>query len=129
MQKETIATDKAPAAVGPYSQAIAFGQLVYTAGQVALDKNTGKLVEGGVQEQARQALDNLKAVLEAAGSGMEQVVKTTVFLQRIEDYAAVNEVYGRYFGGSAPARSAVAVAALPLGALVEIEAVALRATE
>ena len=129
MQRETIATDNAPAAVGPYSQAIAFGQLVYTAGQIALDKNTGKLVEGGVQEQAKQALENLKAVLEAAGSGMEQVVKTTVFLQRIEDYAAVNEVYARYFGGSAPARSAVAVAALPLGALVEIEAVALRSSE
>jgi 2-iminobutanoate/2-iminopropanoate deaminase len=126
MQKEVIITEKAPAAVGPYSQAIAAGQLVYTAGQVALDKASGKLVEGGVQAQAQQALENLKAVLEAAGSGLDRVIKTTVFLQSMDDYAAVNEVYGRYFAGSAPARSAVAVAALPLGALVEIEAVALR---
>lgn len=126
MQKEVIATENAPAAVGPYSQAIAFGDLVYTAGQIALDKETGKLVEGGVGEQAEQALKNLKAVLEAAGSGLDQVVKTTVFLQSMGDYATVNEVYGRYFDGSAPARSAVAVTALPLGALVEIEAVALR---
>lgn len=129
MQKETIATENAPAAVGPYSQAIAFGNLVYTAGQIALDKNTGKLVDGGVREQAEQALQNLKAVLEAAGSSLDHVVKTTVFLQSMGDYAAVNEVYGRYFSGSAPARSAVAVAALPLGALVEIEAVALRGAD
>lgn len=126
MQREVITTDNAPAAVGPYSQAIGFGDLVYTAGQVALDKQTGKLVEGGVQEQAKQALENLKAVLEAAGSDLNSVVKTTVFLQNMDDYAAVNEVYGRYFAESAPARSAVAVAALPLGALIEIEAVALR---
>lgn len=126
MQKEVIATDKAPAAVGPYSQAIAAGQLVYTAGQVALDKETGKLVEGGVQAQTRQALQNLKAVLEAAGSSLDKVIKTTVFMQRMDDYAAINEVYGQFFGESVPARSAVAVAALPLGALVEIEAVALR---
>lgn len=126
MQKETIATENAPAAVGPYSQAIAIGDLVYTAGQVALNKDTGKIVEGGVQAQAEQALSNLKAVLEAAGSSLELVVKTTVFLQDMGDYAAVNEIYGRYFGGSAPARSAVAVAALPLGALIEIEAVAIR---
>lgn len=126
MQKEVIATDKAPAAVGPYSQAIAAGHLVYTAGQVALDKETGKLVEGGVQAQAQQALQNLKAVLEAAGSGLDKVIKMTVFMQRMEDYAAINEVYGQFFGENAPARSAVAVAALPLGALVEIEAVALR---
>lgn len=126
MQREVIATDNAPAAVGPYSQAIGIGDLVYTAGQVALDKNTGKLVEGGVQEQAQQALENLKAVLEAAGSNLNNVVKTTVFLQNMDDYAAVNEVYGRYFDEGAPARSAVAVAALPLGALIEIEAVALR---
>ncbi len=129
MQRETVATENAPAAVGPYSQAIAVGQLVYTAGQIALDRRTGKLVEGGVQEQAEQVLKNLQAVLEAAGSSLEQVVKTTVFLQNMADYAAVNEVYGRYFSGSAPARSAVAVAGLPLGALVEIEAVALRRQE
>lgn len=126
MQRETIATENAPAAVGPYSQAIAFGDLVYTAGQIALDRATGKLVEGGVQKQTERVLENLKGVLEAAGSGLELVVKTTVFLQDMGDYAAVNEVYARYFGGSAPARSAVAVVGLPLGALVEIEAVALR---
>ena len=126
MQKEIIATNRAPAAVGPYSQAIAVGHLVYTAGQVALDKNTGKLVEGGIQEQTKQALENLQAVLEAAGSSVQNVVKTTVFLHSIGDYAAMNEVYAQYFSGSSPARSAVEVAALPLGALVEIEAVALR---
>lgn len=126
MYKEVITTENAPAAVGPYSQAIGVGDLVYTAGQVALDKNTGKLAGGGVQEQAQQALENLKAVLEAAGSSLDNVVKTTVFLQNMGDYAAVNEVYGRYFSESAPARSAVAVAELPLGALVEIEAVAVR---
>lgn len=126
MRKEVISTENAPAAVGPYSQAIGIGDLVYTAGQVPLDRNTGELVGGGVQEQAQQALDNLKAVLEAAGSSLENVVKTTVFLQNMSDYGAVNEVYSRYFGDNAPARSAVAVAALPLGALVEIEAVAVR---
>lgn len=126
MRKEVISTENAPAAVGPYSQAIGIGDLVYTAGQVPLDRNTGELVGGGVQEQAQQALDNLKAVLEAAGSNLENVVKTTVFLQNMSDYGAVNEVYARYFGDNAPARSAVAVAALPLGALVEIEAVAVR---
>lgn len=126
MQREVIATENAPAAVGPYSQAIAAGHLVYTAGQIALDKDTGKLVEGGVQAQAQQALQNLKAVLEAAGSELQNVIKTTVFLQSMDDYAAVNEVYEQFFGQSAPARSAVAVAALPLGALIEIEAVALR---
>lgn len=126
MHKEVITTENAPAAVGPYSQAIGIGDLLYTAGQVPLDKNTGKLVDGGIQEQAQQALENLKAVLEAAGSSLDNVVKTTVFLQNIDDYAAVNEVYGRYFDKRAPARSAVAVAALPLGALVEIEAVAVR---
>lgn len=126
MQKNVIATDKAPAAVGPYSQAITAGQLVYTAGQIALDKDTGRLVEGGVQAQAQQALQNLQAVLEAAGSGLDKVIKTTVFMQHMDDYAAINEVYGKFFGDNAPARSAVAVAGLPLGALVEIEAVAVR---
>jgi 2-iminobutanoate/2-iminopropanoate deaminase len=126
MQKETIATKNAPAAVGPYSQAIAIGELVYTAGQIALDKDTGKLVEGGIEAQAEQALTNLKAVLEAAGSRMDHVVKTTVFLRDMGDYATVNEIYSRFFGANAPARSAVAVAGLPLDALVEIEAVAVR---
>ena len=127
MKKQVISTDKAPAAVGPYSQAIASGDLVYTAGQIPMDPDTGKLAGGDVQAQAHRALKNLQAVLEAAGSSLDHVVKTTVFLQDIGDYAAVNEVYGTYFGDSPPARSAVQVAALPLGARLEIEAVALRA--
>ncbi|MFW5942593.1 MAG: RidA family protein, partial [Chloroflexota bacterium] len=126
MHKEIISTDNAPAAVGPYSQAVCAGSLVYTAGQIPLDPNTGKLVEGDVQAQTRQVIHNLKAVLEAAGSSLENVVKTTVFLNDINDYAAVNDVYGGFFGESAPARSAVQVAALPLGARLEIEVVALR---
>lgn len=125
MQRETIATDSAPAAVGPYSQAIKAGHFVFTAGQIGLDPAVGKLVVGGVAAQAERALQNLAAVLEAAGSGLDKVVKTTVFLQDMADYGMVNEVYARFLGGSPPARSAVAVAALPLGALVEIEAVAM----
>lgn len=126
MSKEIVSTDKAPAAVGPYSQAVRAGNLVYTAGQVPLDPATGKMAEGGIQIQVEQALDNLRAVLEAAGSSLEQVIKTTVFLQNMDDFAAMNEVYARFFSGEPPARSAVEVARLPLGALVEIEAVALR---
>lgn len=129
MQKEIIVSDKAPAAVGPYSQAIRVGDLIYTAGQVPIDPATGKLVEGDIQAQTRQVIQNLKEVLEAAGSSLDNVVKTTVFLQDINDYAAVNEVYGSFFGNSAPARSAVQVAALPLGARIEIEVVAIRSQE
>lgn len=127
MSKEIVSTDKAPAAVGPYSQAVRAGNLVYTAGQVALDPATGKMAEGGIEAQVEQALNNLQAVLEAAGSSLDQVIKTTVFLQNMDDFGAMNEVYARFFGGRPPARSAVEVARLPLGALVEIEAVALRA--
>ncbi|HSM54934.1 MAG TPA: RidA family protein [Candidatus Sulfomarinibacteraceae bacterium] len=126
MQKEIISTDNAPAAVGPYSQAVCAGSLVYTAGQIPLDPNTGKLVDGDIQAQTRQVMHNLEAVLEAAGSSLDNVIKTTVFLNDIDDYAAVNEVYGSFFGESPPARSAVQVAALPLGARLEIEVVALR---
>lgn len=129
MQKEIIVSEKAPAAVGPYSQAIRVGDLIYTAGQVPIDPATGKLVEGDIQAQTRQVIQNLKEVLEAAGSSLDNVVKTTVFLQDINDYAAVNEVYGSFFGNSAPARSAVQVAALPLGAHIEIEVVAIRSQE
>ena len=124
-KKVIISTDKAPAAVGPYSQAVQTDNLLYTAGQIAIDPAIGKLIDGDVVAQTEQALKNLGAVLEAAGSSYDQVIKTTVFLRRIGDYKAVNEVYGRYFAGSKPARSAVAVGALPLGALVEVEAVAL----
>lgn len=125
MKKTIVHTDNAPAAVGPYSQAVKIGELVYTAGQIPLDPATGKMVEGDVQVQTEQVLQNLQAVLEAAGSSLKRVVKTTVFLQDMGDFAAMNAVYGRYFDKKPPARSAVQVAALPLGAQVEIEAVAL----
>jgi len=124
MAKEIISTNNAPAAVGPYSQAVRVGNLVYTAGQVAIDPASGKLVGEDALAQAEQVLRNLRAVLEAAGSSLENVVKTTVFLDSMDDYKAVNEVYGRFFTQNPPARSAVEVARLPLGALVEIEAVA-----
>jgi 2-iminobutanoate/2-iminopropanoate deaminase len=125
MKRKIVHTDDAPAAVGPYSQAVKIGKLVYTAGQIPLDPATGKMVEGDVQAQTDRALQNLQAVLEAASSSLSNVVKTTVFLQNMGDFAAMNEVYGRYFNEKPPARSAVEVAALPLGAQVEIEAVAL----
>lgn len=122
--KELIHTDNAPAAVGPYSQAARSGHLVYTAGQIALVPETMKMLDGDVTAQTHQVLKNLGAVLEAAGSSYNNVLKTTVFLKDIGDYAAMNAVYSEYFGESKPARSAFAVDALPLGALVEIEAVA-----
>ena len=123
MKREIISTDKAPAAVGPYSQAVRVGDLVFTAGQVALDPATGKLVEGGIEEQTRQVLQNLAAVLEAAGSSLDKVVKTTVFLKDMGDFAAMNAVYAEFFPTDPPARSTVEVSALALGALVEIEAI------
>lgn len=126
MKKKIVRTKNAPAAVGPYSQAVRIGKLIYTAGQIALDPASGKLVEGDVKAQTEQVLNNVRAVLEAAGTSLDNVVKTTVFLQDIGDFAAMNEVYGRFFPAKPPARSAVQVAALPLGAQVEIEAVALR---
>ncbi|MCR4407270.1 MAG: RidA family protein [Anaerolineae bacterium] len=124
MFREIISTSKAPAAVGPYSQAVRVGNLVFTSGQIAIDPEQGRLIEGDVTAQTRQVLKNLTAVLEAAGSSLAQVVKTTVFLQDIHDFAAMNAVYAEFFPESPPARSTVQVAALPLGALVEIEAVA-----
>jgi len=123
MKREIISTDKAPAAVGPYSQAVRVGDLVFTAGQVALDPATGKLVEGGIEEQTRQVLQNLAAVLEAAGSSLDKVVKTTVFLKDMGDFAAMNAVYAEFFPTDPPARSTVEVSDLALGALVEIEAI------
>ena len=125
MAKEIIHSDDAPAAVGPYSQAVKIGNLVYSAGQVALDPATMKIVEGGVEAQTEQVLQNLQAVLAAAGSSLGQVIKTTVFLADMNDYKTVNGIYAQYFTENPPARSAVQVAALPLGALVEIEVVAL----
>ena len=124
--KQVIATSKAPAAIGPYSQAIVVGDLVYTAGQAAVDPQKGKLIEGGIEDQTRQTLRNIAAIVEAAGSSMDRVVKTTVFLQDMGDFAAMNGVYATFFGDVPPARSTVQVAALPLGALVEIEAVAIK---
>lgn len=124
MAKSIIATSRAPAAVGPYSQAVRTGDLLFTAGQVALDPQSGKLIEGDIAAQTHQALRNLAAVLEEAGCSFDQVVKTTVFLADMDDFSSMNEVYGQYFGESPPARSTVQVARLPLGARVEIEAVA-----
>jgi 2-iminobutanoate/2-iminopropanoate deaminase len=125
MAQETITTDKAPKAIGPYAQAIRANGLIYTAGQIPLDPRTGKIVEGGIKEQTRQVMENLRAVVEAAGSSLNQVVKATVFLKNIEDFATMNEVYGEYLGATKPARSTVGVAELPRNALVEIDLVAL----
>lgn len=124
---DLVATERAPRAVGPYSQAVVAGGLVFTAGQVGLEPATGEVVAGGVAAETARALENLRAILAAAGSGLERVVKTTVFLTDMADFGAMNEVYARVFGSHRPARSTVAVAALPRGARVEIEAVAERA--
>ena len=121
---KAVSTDGAPAALGPYSQAIISGDLVFTAGQIALDPTTGELVDGGVAAEAERVLENLSAVLQAAGCSMAHVVKTTVYLADLGDYAAVNKVYGRYFSEPYPARSAVQMAGLPLGARLEIDAIA-----
>jgi 2-iminobutanoate/2-iminopropanoate deaminase len=121
----SIETDRAPRAIGPYSQAVAAGGLVYLSGQVALDPGTGELVGGGIEAQAARALENLGAVLSAAGSGFDRVLKTTVYLIDLSDFAAMNGVYERYFGRSRPARATVQVAGLPKGAKVEIDAIAL----
>jgi 2-iminobutanoate/2-iminopropanoate deaminase len=125
MQKEIIATQNAPAAIGPYSQAVKLGNLVFTAGQVPLIPGTGKLADGDITVQTNQVMRNLQAVLGAAGSSLDYVVKTTVFLHDLGHFSAFNEEYGRFFENGPPARSTVQVAKLPLGALVEIEAIAL----
>lgn len=125
MNKQIISTANAPKAIGPYEQAIKVGDFIYASGQIPLDPKTGNLVEGDIKVQTRRALENLKAVLEAAGSSLDRVVKTTVFLKNIADFAAMNEVYAEYLGAAKPARSTVAVADLPRGALVEIDLVAL----
>jgi 2-iminobutanoate/2-iminopropanoate deaminase len=122
--KQIISTQNAPKAIGPYSQAIRTGNLVFSAGQIALDPSTMEIVAGGVEAQTRQVLTNLRHVLEAANSGLNYVVKTTVFLVDMADFAAMNAVYAEFFPEHPPARSTVAVKALPKGGLVEIEAVA-----
>ncbi|MEL6273291.1 MAG: RidA family protein [Chloroflexota bacterium] len=124
MPKSAVSTEHAPTAVGPYSQGMIANGFIFTAGQVPLDPTTGKLVEGDIQVQARQSLNNIKAILEEAGTSMANVIKATVFLADIGDFAAVNEVYATFFEAPYPARSAFEVANLPLGAGVEIEVVA-----
>jgi len=124
MSARTISTDKAPKAIGPYSQGIAASGFLFLSGQVPLDPVTGDLVQGTVREEVTRVMENLKAVLEAAGSGLDRVVRTTVFLTDLKDFAAMNEVYAGYFGAHRPARSTVQVAALPKGARVEIDAIA-----
>jgi 2-iminobutanoate/2-iminopropanoate deaminase len=123
--RQRVHTDGAPAAIGPYSQAIVTGGFVYTAGQIALHPETGELVDGGVEAQAVRVLQNLTAVLEAAGSSMKNVVKTTMYLADIADFVTVNEIYAQYFEEPFPTRSAIQAGALPKGALVEIDAIAL----
>ena len=122
--KKVINTNQAPAAIGPYSQAIKVGNLVYTSGQIPINPATGNFVEGGIKEQTRQSLTNIKAILEEAGLSMNNVVKTTVFLADMNDFVDMNSVYAEFFSEPYPARSAVAVKTLPKGALVEIEVVA-----
>jgi 2-iminobutanoate/2-iminopropanoate deaminase len=124
--REVVATENAPKAIGPYSQAIIFGELVFSAGQIPLDPRTGQLVEGGIEAQTRQVMENLKAILEEAGSSFDNVLKTTVFMVNLEDFGKVNAIYGEYFTQDPPARSTVQVAALPRGALIEIECVAVQ---
>jgi 2-iminobutanoate/2-iminopropanoate deaminase len=122
--KKVISTSKAPSAIGPYSQAIRVGNLVYTSGQIPIDPATGLFAEGGIKEQTRQSLLNVKAILEEAGLTMGNVVKTTVFMADMADFADMNAVYAEFFTEPYPARSAVAVKTLPKGALVEIEVIA-----
>lgn len=121
---KVISTKKAPAAIGPYSQAIRVGNLVYTSGQIPIDPTTGAFAEGGIKEQTRQSLNNVKAILAEEGLAMNNVMKTTVFMADMNDFADMNSVYAEFFTEPYPARSAVAVKSLPKGALVEIEVVA-----
>ena len=123
--RKSITTDKAPQAIGPYSHAIAAGQLLFLSGQTPLDPATGKLVDGGIAEQTHRVMSNLRAVLTAAGASFDNVVRTTIFLADMNDFTAVNEVYGSYFENPAPARACVQVAELPMKARVEIDAIAL----
>lgn len=125
LQKETIHTDAAPKAIGPYSQAIRAGDFIYTAGQGGIDPQTGELVLGGIEAETRQVLLNIQNILEAGGSSMEKVVKTTVYLRDINDFAAMNAVYATFFPANPPARTTVQAAALPRGIAVEIDAIAM----
>ena len=127
--KKTVHTDRAPKAIGPYSQAVRAGNLVFCSGQVAIDPATGEVVPGGVAEQTEQALRNLTEVLTAAGTGLNRVIKTSVFLADMGDFTVMNEVYGRFFSSEPPARSTIAAAGLPRNARVEIDAIALISDE
>jgi 2-iminobutanoate/2-iminopropanoate deaminase len=122
--KTIISTDKAPAAIGPYSQAVKVGDLLFTSGMIPIDPATNTLVEGGIEVQARRALENVKALLEASGTSMDKVVKTVVFIKNMDDFSRINEVYARHFFKPYPSRSCVEVARLPKDVLIEVEAVA-----
>lgn len=126
--KKLIQTENAPRAVGPYSQGIAIesGKLIFTAGQIAFHPETNQMVDGGIEEQTERVIQNLEAILEAGGSGLDRVVKTTVFLKRMGDFQAMNQVYEKYFSDQPPARSTVEVSALPKGALIEMECIAVQ---
>ncbi|MCR5691985.1 MAG: RidA family protein [Eubacterium sp.] len=121
--KKVIATDQAPAAIGPYSQAIETENMIFTSGVIPIVPATGQLVEGGIEAQADQAIGNLVALIEAAGAKVENTIKTTVFIKNMDDFATINEIYARYFQGECPARSCVEVARLPKDVLIEIEAI------
>jgi 2-iminobutanoate/2-iminopropanoate deaminase len=123
--RKIIATQHAPAAVGPYSQAVRVGELIYSAGQIPLVPETGKFIEGDIEAQTRQVMNNLAAILQAAGSSLANVIKTTIYVTDLANFAVINQVYGSFFKADPPARSTVQVAALPLAAQVEIEVVAL----
>ena len=124
--KDMISTDKAPKAIGPYSQAVGWDQLVFCSGQIPIDPETGEMVIGGVEKQTKQVLINLGVVLQAAGSGWDQVLKTTIYLQAMSDFPVINEIYGSFFAEPYPARATVEVGGLPKGALVEIDAIAVK---
>ena len=123
MEKEILFTKGAPAAIGPYSQGIIAGGMIFVAGQIPIDPGTGELVKGGIEEKTRQVIRNIRAIAEAAGSDLSRALKTTVFLKNMDDFAAMNQVYAEYFTEKPPARSAIQVAALPKGADIEIEAI------
>jgi 2-iminobutanoate/2-iminopropanoate deaminase len=125
-QREIVATDQAPGAIGPYSQAVKTDRMVFVSGQLALDPATGDLLQDDIQAETRRAMQNLKAILQAAGSGLDKVVKTTLFIRDMSDFALINEVYGEFFPEDPPARACVEVARLPKDARFEVEAIALR---
>ena len=124
MERQIVDTRQAPAAIGPYSQAVKSGDLLFVSGQIPLQSDSGEIVAGGIEQQATQVMENLAAVLRAGGTSLDRVVKTTLYLLDLGDFALVNQVYGRYFAAEPPARATVQVAALPKGALVEIDAIA-----